>query len=737
MDQGSLSKLISSCQEQPFLKIAEKFCSIFLRVTAINVNGKGDGGSDFRVYQKNDFNDKIAIQISIQKKWENKAKDDARKANEQLNIQEYYYLSSRIISNTNRIKIEQEIKEKISLDAKIFGASEIAGILLDNNEEYTVFEALGISLDLGKRSITLRDRVLFSYIALSDEVRDFKKAVIEQHILSLIMESDSSMNIDEIINRTADNLGVGDSDKIKIKSRVDNLLQEGKILRNSEGTFELTDKEKENRNKLMVLYEAEKELYIDGINHIIEKELNSKIAKNDVWEIGKIIADSQINTQLNLAQSIEKNSCIGLLLKSNRDYQREIYSKFNELNFPQSKQKSLYQKLVEFSSTSTLAKKLASATVYFSLNNTSNFAIIQTLKGASMEALVVWIDASVAIPWICTKLYGDTIGRYDKNTIFALKSLKDSQAIIKIPGWYIEECATHFLGALNYIGNDDVDIFTLHSPNGFVSHYASLPDINRPNSFKIYLEEIIGLSIDSFGIDWTINRKRCIDKIKPLFSEYNIGYEYIPLPNDNSRRDIETEIAYLSRQHRTPKSKVLLDHDVSVMCYIREQVARGDIGCLFLTWDSVLIRTGYKFDLYGWIMNPTVVADLFVSTHQSDDLSLSSLAIILAKSDTIILEKIAIIIDNLLKKAGEKAKDADFKKDLSDLRRNFLITNDIGDPDYHRKFEEAISLLENKYKIVSRIDDEKDYESYDSNDYFHTLSREIRNEQLQLGFNLE
>src|SRR6267143_6902577 len=95
MDQETIENHIKSLGKRDFDALAAVILSRFFNLTAIDVDGKGDGGSDYRIF-KDEQGNKTAFQRTIQdSQWEPKAFADAKKAVDQLKAARYFFFTSR------------------------------------------------------------------------------------------------------------------------------------------------------------------------------------------------------------------------------------------------------------------------------------------------------------------------------------------------------------------------------------------------------------------------------------------------------------------------------------------------------------------------------------------------------------------------------------------------------------------------------------------------------------------
>ena len=102
-----------------------------VHLVAIDVDGKGDGGSDFRTFSDSGGNQTLTIQKTVQQReWEDKAVADATRARDELDAMRFFFLTSRAHEPTALRAVENKITSTLGIAATCLGATELAGLIV-------------------------------------------------------------------------------------------------------------------------------------------------------------------------------------------------------------------------------------------------------------------------------------------------------------------------------------------------------------------------------------------------------------------------------------------------------------------------------------------------------------------------------------------------------------------------------------------------------------------------------
>src|SRR2546430_1454998 len=110
MDADSIENHVNSLGRHDFNAVASLLLRDAFNLTAINVDGPGDGGSDWSVYKDGGGSTTAAYQDTVQgSSWQQKALTDARKAVAKLKVTRYFFLTNRSRQRTDLKELEAQI----------------------------------------------------------------------------------------------------------------------------------------------------------------------------------------------------------------------------------------------------------------------------------------------------------------------------------------------------------------------------------------------------------------------------------------------------------------------------------------------------------------------------------------------------------------------------------------------------------------------------------------------------
>jgi hypothetical protein len=263
--------------------------------------------------------------------------------------------------------------------------------------------------------------------------------------------------------------------------------------------------------------------------------------------------------------------------------------------------------------------------------------------------------------------FSPTTGRFSQGAMESVKSFQKLGAKLVIPYFYIEECATHLLGALAYqTGAEEFQGDFAFSQNGYVSHYYQLrlAGIRVPDSIKEFLATIAPSARRPQDDKGFWNRK-VMSELEVLFRDYGITFEFIrPLP-EHYRKDVESEYAYALHKLRRSKHPLLVEHDVLQLGHCRREIVERGETRMCLTWDGAMISVGRKLRDCGWIVSPHEAVDFVQPFLRLSESKLLSLAHGLASVRERPREISARILDRVVQLAGERFLDREFRKRIA------------------------------------------------------------------------
>jgi hypothetical protein len=337
--------------------------------------------------------------------------------------------------------------------------------------------------------------------------------------------------------------------------------------------------------------------------------------------------------------------------------------------------------LVDMARGHVLVKKLARAALFVAVEGGNVLSAAKALGAKNWSEVTVVLDASVAIPYLCTCLFGPSAGRYSEAATFVVDRLKAEGARVCIPYPYIEECAAHLLRGLDYTHLDALPQEARFSPNGYISHYQAmkLRGEHVPESVLDYLAAVSPAVKDTHADNrrWV---RDVMDDIQQQLSSYHVEYEPISTKRDRFHEDASRVYFYQVRGRIKPS--ILVEHDVLVLAHLCRKASQQGRVVMCLTWDASMISAGRAEDRYGSIIGPDEAADLTQQGVGLSEARLCSLAHSLAKVQYRADEVAAQILDRILHIAQDRVRDWEFQERMKAFKAKLLEKIDFSRAGY-------------------------------------------------------
>jgi len=685
MDQETIENHIKSLGKRDFDALAAVVLARFFNLTAIDVDGKGDGGSDYRTFKDDQGNRTLAIQRTVQDaQWEAKAFADAKKANEQLGAFRYFFLTSRAHESTTFRALENRISAELRIPAICLGATELAGIILQQGLLREFAEAIGLPLD-----ITVQDRpdsaeiLLHAYIALGSDRSDLKEEVYDDTLVLALHGSAGGLDRESLVKHAAELLGASPMVEERLVGRVDSLLTRG-IIRKATATAFALDEAK--RLELAVA---------DGV---YQRELGSMASAqaqvlHDLcgleWEAGQsataatALARWFIQRQLLAAEHASVAVTRMGLSRTIGDPKQDLRNLLDSAGVPVGKLGAVLDEFVRLASDTPLVKKLARAVTYVAAEGTDLLRASRVLGASSWSEVIATLDASVAIPYVCASLFCPTQGRFSRGATACVQLLQKASTGLVIPWVYINEISAHLLRALNYPEVDEFSESLEHSQNGFVAYYYQLKAARQPvpASLRDFVGQFAKSAMRTRPTSQEAVRSVMAD-IQPLLHHYGVDFDDISKVPEHFRKEVETSYVFRMKELGRTKSQTLVEHDVQVLSHMRRAISERAEIRMCLTWDAAMIAVGRELGDCGWVVSPHEASDVVQSRVRVSESQLSALAHSLARVRERPSEFGARIVDRVVQLASEQLQDWQFRERLTRFYNDSLKKIDLTSESY-------------------------------------------------------
>ena len=682
------------------------------------VNGKGDGGSDFRLFGQHNYvllQDKnsmpvLAVQVTIQEQnWQDKAMQDARKAKENIpDLTGYLFITSRSREQADLLMLQNNIAQEVGIPATCWGGTELAG-LISSNGLFREFAAIS-GLEIPEKIIGRPDsrlKMLHRLFAMSSTRSDARTEIYDTMIISQLSSNESGLPRTKLIEQVRRSLELSEIHDVSINSRIDSLLN--KKIRQVNGVLFLTDDTAKDVESANLAFDADIEYLDTEINKIIDS-LGGHIVNSSTEKLAMLIAECYVNNQFKKLNRLAMTSL--LRLPSEKiDLIATLTRKMYEYGVADV-EKAMNQ-IFDLASSNMLMKKLINATIYAFMEHQSNPCAVLMLGEYDWQNIHVILDASVAIPYLVTSLYGNSGDRFSNVFSSALTVLKNNHANLVLTYDYINECSSHLVDAVSYV--ELIDEFSQdlqHSTNRYVSHYCQMllrKETDMPGTLTEYIENISSEALRPIA-DKKEKIKRVMSEIQPLFAEYGVAFEEIPKYDaEKYKKDLEVDYTYQLEKKGKKRPSHLIDHDLNTLAHIRRNYSEKGQTTVFVTWDTILLELSTKVANAGIVLSPAEAVDLFQFSQPISDNKLCDIAVEFASTNSHPTFSAIALLDYLMENT-EKLDVKDWKR-LSLSRK--LLDGWLMDVErlsktmkYSQESEVFEAMLREKGLLTSNVDDD-------------------------------
>ncbi|OAV65206.1 hypothetical protein Barb4_03521 [Bacteroidales bacterium Barb4] len=706
MDIETLTNHISKSGKGDF----ETACKIVLQdvfnLNAINVDGKGDGGTDYTVFTIQGERLNACYQITTQKSnIKNKAYKDAQKSIKKLGVSKFFFLTSCVLSETESRKLEQDISTDLNIQATCLSSRTIAGLLINEKLVNKFFDETDYPLlKSNNNSFDYRERALHSYTLFSDDANKLKFGIYDDTITFILSEK-NSLDENELIHKVIVFLNLSDKEDT-VKRRIDSLYSKSIIIK-KEGKIELNIDSKNDLKNRKMLYERELSSLSSAQVDIFRNEFCIDWNEEDSKKVTIWIANAFIMKQISILKEA-KASIVSNPLFTIEDNGISKLKKFLLKNkkIKNEKVDEVIEKLLDNASNHPLITKLSRASVYLALDGSNPISSAKALGANRWSDFNVLIEPTVAIPYMCSRLYHGKVNRSFNNSIRAIEQAEKIGANLHIPYFYISECAGHLLKARRY-SDIKVDENELQfSNNAFVANYYALKlnGIKVPNSFIDYLCSFSSaLRTERADIKAWI-RAIMID-VQSILTQGGVNFIDLPFYEEADNVEFEKEYMHYLGELNIDKNSNLINHDIYALQFTNDEIVKQNNHWIILTYDKSMISIS-KGDLYkGWITTPQKFIDLTELSKPLSEIQFVSLVHSVATFSEKTLSIGARIIDKVVQYASKDMQNWEFKEEIDKFKKELIASIDIYSSDFETEVDEKTDTFLKKHGFKQAEDE--------------------------------
>lgn len=680
MDAEEIQNRISAVSRRVFKSIVGLVLREIFSMQAIDVDGSGDGGNDWLLFTSEGRRVYVATQDTIQHQgWVEKAIEDAISAQKNHRANRYLFCTNRPHHQTTVTKLEDKVTKQTGMSATVFEARRLAELIHENRLVPRLLEILGEGVALHAPSAP--EMAFWAFSNFSADRADQRNQIFEDTIICVIHDRGVASR-SEIVAHAMEFLGCSADHASIIDRRVDALLVARKIVLAPEGKgLALGDEMARQVDEAEKLYLTDWTMLTGTMSSILE-EYGAAWTNEQAEGAALFLARWFVSDQMGALRAARASVLPGAWTRELVNPEQKLRDLLQGCGIPVGKLEEVIEKLADIARGRPAISKLTRTAVFAALEGANPLRSAQALGASSWSDVSILLDASVAIPVLCSRRT-EHVDSY----LFALSSraadlLETLGATLILSPGYLEECASHLLRATRY---EPVEIDTefsgalSQSENAFVSYYYALRQEGRraPDSLRrflsIFVENITEIARRS-------NDARAVmPDVQGAFSDYGIAVDQLQrAPRLRFEALLKAHDLVLDSEGRE-KAPVLRRHDVAALAHVDSAFTTKREAWMLLTWDRALIRVG-AVELRGaWVLSPVLAMQFAQPCRRLSDAEWSSLAHKIARISDPKETLTARILDEIVKLRHELLQDWEFRDELRRFRNEAALRAPIGD----------------------------------------------------------
>ena len=680
MKLDSLVRLIASSDFMAFREMAIRFLVLRGYVDPSLTDGWSDGGTDVRIFHKPPNPAKIAIQITVERDWSKKLRDDSQKIKDRLDIDTLIFISSRRIPETDFHEESQQIWLDYNVHVSKMDSQAIASTFFNAGETAFVLNSLGIdtSRESSHSQYSPKDDLAASFLFFSEETLDLRKEIVRSAIFSSLLQEPNGISRDQLRSKTLAILNLTIAEGHRVDSSIDRLLQSGQIIQ-TETLIKLKDNLREAGLSNLVIRDQEVDGLKAKLTELILKPNPRRRLEDDFLEkilehSGALIAAVSSNINSELSHQWGTANAIG---RSINKRLRAIHALLDSINFPTGEMRNgfLYD-LTTIVSSTLIGKQFLVSELLTVLNQLDSQDLVRAF--GAKQGVEILLDASVAIPILSGLLYKANADRFGFPTMKLYETFQDSNINLILPLDYAQEAATHLVWAYRDYRNIISEGELIGSDNAYVAHYVAL---TKEFASLHFLDYVSGLGFPKGFADRNLYddatfyscRDAIMPKIQRHFELYNISVRPLGTPSRTAMQEAETAVSYAMHDLQIHRPSVVLKHDTRTIAYLTDTERKPEYATLLCTWDSLHFKVRSELDTYWGAMTPSSIIDLFSfcvgGTIQSP--LQTPLFWVKSFSDELIT-KAANVWDTLVSHERENIHDGDILRKAREFKEHYM-----------------------------------------------------------------
>jgi hypothetical protein len=622
----SLVNLIGFLDPITFRDVVRR-CLVARGYQPVPADGPYDSGADFLLYLRGNEPAPCAVQVSVEKNWKAKLREDARKV-AALGVSTLLFASSRRMPNGQFQEIQDEIEVPLKIRLQRMDAQEIADLAQHRGFVPDLLKVAGVApVQLAPRPFerpNFRKDMAYACAFFGSDARELRKAALDEAVFTAVVNAGGTALREVIVDQVALSMGLAASQRALVTSTIDRLLQENeRRLRGKNGEVALDEKELVKRGAVRSLEQANMDSLRRDIDECLKPYIRTKSRLETVREailedLGALLMDIAARTSAAASSS-------DLPIDGVRNRLVHLEGTLATLGLDAGECRKAISELGRLASESQLGKHLIAGEMVIRLFTLQMSHLVRALEGR--DELVVVLDTPVAMPLLCNLLYAPANQQYFVASQHVYDQLLTHGISMILPRYYLQEMASHLIDAYrDYSEIIDMDTDLRASTNAFVAHYVAMKQLDAASigSFVDYLGSF-GLNEGLARGDFYVTRDALMRKIEATLGRYHIRCEDLDAKGTALRLAQERIAAVQKDGEFAGRARVLLDHDASTLGWLHEREADSRIAYVLCTWDRLHFRVRKDGGVSSDVLDPVALGDILsVVVPEGHDMQFAS-----------------------------------------------------------------------------------------------------------------
>lgn len=654
-------------------------------LTAVNVDGQGDGGTDFASFKRDGSRALVAYQVTTQKNdIKRKAYRDAQKALSKLDVRRFFFITTYMLTETETRSLENDISLDLNIAATVYTPATLAGLIIDRKLENQFLNSIGYpELRSYTSTVDYREMTLYGYTILSQEAKNMQARVYDDSLIMILYSEDNGLTKMDLVDKVIQYLSINPNKRDLLCRRIDALL--GDKINKHGNIYLLSETAKANVRARQIVYAQELSSLASAQTDLL-KEYEIEWTFEDSRKAATWIANAYIEKQLsNLAKA--GTTIISQILRTadhNGIEQLNRYLNNDKLISDEQVRSRIVKDLVEMAASHPLIHKLTLASVYLALEGKKPIAAAKALGAQRWCDINLLAEPTIVIPYMCSCLFrGIHVNKYFDAGIESIERAKQLNMTIHIPSYYIKECAGHLLMARKFDGVCLDPKEMQYSSNAFVANYYAclLQNISLPDNFMDYLA-IFSPAVRNEHQDFKAWIRAVMINIQSLLTGNGFKYLDIPFYEEEDKKALETTYSYYLTNNGISKPSHLIHNDIYALLYVDEKVSKYAEHWMIISFDKALVNVAHMSNNNGWVNNPFQFLDMVEISNELPSTKFNSLVHSLASYSDQTLMIGARMFDRIIQYASDKMQDWQFREEINKFKTDLVHRVLSGNNDY-------------------------------------------------------